>query len=504
MATVAPAPRRKPRSLVPFTLPHFKAYCNRIVLDTGHRWELEDFQAEVVTPILAGVTEVWTVIPEGNAKTTLLAGVALYHADFTFSPWVPIGASSRDQAEILALQAMDMVRRSPGFISRFRCYEGYRKIIHRKNGGRGIKVYAAEAGTGDGVIPTLAICDEGHRWPDLRLYRLWKGKLNKRGGQIVMISTAGEPGTEFEETRDKIRNSAPRRKLTKAHLRSEGPNIVMNEWAVQDPRRITDMEAVKEANPLSIISVQSLTEDYESPTMDLGDWKRLKCNIPSRSSSTAITEAEWDDAYVDDDIEEGAHIDLGVDVAWKHDTTAIQPLLQTLDYRLLGHPKILTPPRDGSTLDPQEIKDAFDEFFDNYIVDTVILDMHHAADIASWLETEKNVTVIDWSQGNVQAAEDYEQFMKGLREKSGRHKLCHNGDPELRKHVMNAISRSLPSSKRRFDRPSQSRARRKQEIRVIDGLTAAAMVNSYVASPPDSDKTELAGTVADYHIMAMG
>ena len=53
-------------------------------------------------PILAAVTETWAILPEGNAKTTLMAGVGLYHADFTFAPWVPIGASSRDQAEILA------------------------------------------------------------------------------------------------------------------------------------------------------------------------------------------------------------------------------------------------------------------------------------------------------------------------------------------------------------------------------------------------------------------
>ena len=34
----------------------------------------------------------------------------------------------------------------------------------------------------------------------MRLYRTWRGKLDKRGGQIVVISTAGEPGGEFEET----------------------------------------------------------------------------------------------------------------------------------------------------------------------------------------------------------------------------------------------------------------------------------------------------------------
>jgi phage terminase large subunit-like protein len=63
----------------------------------------------------------------------------------------------------------------------------------------------------DGVIPfPFAILDELHRHDDLTLYRLWKGKLRKRRAQILTISTAGEPGTEFEENRDRIRQACRR------------------------------------------------------------------------------------------------------------------------------------------------------------------------------------------------------------------------------------------------------------------------------------------------------
>jgi len=504
MATTVPkkGARGSRTPLTPFTLPHFRKYASRIMLDTSEYWELEDFQAEIVEPILAGVTEVWAILPEGNAKTTLMAGVGLYHCDFTYAPWVPIGASARDQAEILALQAMDMVRRSPGFSERFRPYEGYRKITHFKNGGRGIKVYAADANTGDGVIPTLALCDELHRWPDLRLYRLWKGKLNKRGGQIVGISTAGEPGTEFEEQRDAIRALEGEKRRKGAHLRVEGRNIVMNEWQVRDPALVSDMEAVKEANPLSTITIQGLQEDFESPTTDLGDWKRLKCNIPARSNLTAVTEAEWDGAEVEDDIEEGDFIDLGLDIAWKHDTTAIQPLLVTDEYRLLAAPTVLTPPRDGSMLDPEDLKLALLNYIEHYTVNTVVMDMHQGADIAAWLEREMGITVIGWSQGNMQAAEDYEEFMKALRSGISGERLCHSGDPTLRKHVMNAVARNLPGDKRRFDRPGSSRAKRKQEVRVIDALAAASWVNSFIANPPD-EPPALPGRPEDYHIIPL-
>lgn len=417
------------------------------------------------------------LIPTHN--TTMMAGMALYHADFTSQPWVPIAASSRDQAEILAQQAYGMIRQTPGLLNRFRIYEGYRKIMSLANHGRGIKVYAADANTGDGVIPTLALCDEGHRWPDLSLYRLWKGKLGKRNGQIVMISTAGDPGGEFEEMRDAIREKATRRKVNGAHIRSEGAKIVMNEWRVEHEAFIQDFERVKAANPFSGITVQSLEDQFNSPTTDLGDWKRLKCNIPSRTTLAAITEVEWSVALAKEHaiIPPDEHVDCGCDVAWKHDTFAIAPLWRDLDngYNLLGKPAILTPPRDGTTLHPDEVKQSFMAINDVNPIDAVVIDIERAEDIAAWLEDELGITVIDRAQGNANAVEDYDAFMKGLRNGT----LKHIGDDGLHRHVMNAIARMLPGDKKRFDRPSQSRAKKRQQVRVIDALTAAAMVNHY-------------------------
>jgi phage terminase large subunit-like protein len=487
----------------PFSVEHFVAYTRQIVLDTGGPWVIEDFQVAAIEPILAGYAETWTVLPEGNAKTTLMGGFALYHCDYTPTPWVPISAASRDQAEILARQAYAMIRSSPGMTARFKIFEGYREIRSVRNGGRGIKVYAADTMTADGVIPTLAICDEGHRYADLALYRLWRGKLQKRGGQIVMISTAGEPGGEFESTRDRIRDAAHIRKVVGAHGRYEGRGIVLNEWKVPSAAEITDMAKVKMANPLSTITLQSLQDDFESPTMDLGDWSRLKCNIPARGSNAAIVDTEWDNAYVGIEIPVGQPIDVGIDVAWKHDTFAIQPCWDAISwhgFRLLGPPEILSPPRDGSMLHPDEVKIAIQAMHDENQILTAVMDMGRAEDIAAWMEDELGITVIDREQGNAAMADDYEAFMRELRE--GR--LKHNGHNGLRSHVMNAVARNLPNDKIRFDRRSQSRARRKQEVRVIDALTASAMVNWYQADQYLAAMAgKLAGQLEDYHILQL-
>jgi phage terminase large subunit-like protein len=461
-----------------FTPEHFFEYASGLVFDDGETRAPQDWQIEVVADVFRGYPETWLIVPEGNGKSTLLAQIALYGADFSDSPWIPVGAASAKQARIIFDQAEGFVQRTSWLEERFKCYGGY-KIIRSMKGrsepdGIGIEIFAAEAKTGDGVIPfPFAIVDELHRHDDLRLYNLWKGKLRKRGGQILTISTAGEPETPFENTRDEIRRRATKRKRIGAHLRAEGPGLVLHEWMVPSDELCNDMKVVKQANPLWSITEATLAEDFASPTMDLGDWKRLKCNRPTRSVISAITDKEWDDAQVKEEIPGGAEIDIGLDIAFKWDTTALVPLWNGPKYRLLGDATVLVPPRDGSSLHPDEIKNALHELAHGFQVGAVVMDMERAADVGSWIEDELSITVIDRGQTNKLACADYEAFMDGLRNAT----LKHTGSAVLRAHVLNAIARRLPGGDHRFDRPTLSRRSvGQQDRRVIDALTAAAMV----------------------------
>ena len=218
--------RRKIRLSKPFTVEHFRAYASQLVFDDGEKRDPQDWQLEVVDDIFKGYRETWLIVPEGNGKSTLLAELALYGADFSDSPWIPVGAASAKQARIIYDQAAGFVERTDGLERRFKCFGGYKLIRSIANDGIGIEVFAAEAKAGDGVIPwPYAIVDELHRHDDLRLYSLWKGKLRKRGGQILTISTAGEPETPFENTRDEIRRRATKREHKAGHLRAEGPGV---------------------------------------------------------------------------------------------------------------------------------------------------------------------------------------------------------------------------------------------------------------------------------------
>src|SRR6185503_13772773 len=97
----------------PFSLPHFRAWARECVLDTGQPWILEDFQEWFVRDLFREYTEAWLIVPEGNTKTTLLGGVALYHSEYRQQAMVPVGASAREQAEWIYRQAEGFVIRTP-------------------------------------------------------------------------------------------------------------------------------------------------------------------------------------------------------------------------------------------------------------------------------------------------------------------------------------------------------------------------------------------------------
>jgi phage terminase large subunit-like protein len=476
---------RSTAPLRPFTVEHFRLYANQLVLDSGDPWEPENWQLDVVADIFSGRQQVWLIVPQGNGKTTLMAGLGLYHCDFTPAPWVPVAASSARQARILYESASEFVKRTPRLLERFKPHKGYLRVESLVNGGWGIQVYAADKDTGQGIQPTLCLVDEGHVHKDLGLYRTWRGKLRKRRGQIVMISTAGEPGSDFETTRDAIRDGAGKREdLGPCRIRVESPRIVMHEFRVPKAHMAKDLDVVKAANPLSLIRREDLAEILEDPTLDYGeDWLRQTCNIPARSSKAAISDQDWAAAYTDERIPAGAPVWVGADFAWVEDTTALVPLWVRDDgFRLLGEPAILTPPRDGNMLDPQEVRDAILRLNDRNPIQFIVADVTKAQDTLLWAENELGIETVNQPQGPQSQSLEYESFMDALREG----KLRHVGDKGLTKHAMNAITRKLPGDRRAFDRPLHSRTSSKQDRRVIDALKAASMAHLVASTHVES------------------
>jgi hypothetical protein len=523
----------------PGSVSHFERWAYELIFEDGRKHAPEQYFLDFIEDLFTlsehdygvGPTyeENWLIIPEGNSKSTGISQIALYHLETVRYPWVPIAASARDQAEILFGQALGFIERTPGLkfereLNPHGPYDakGTRQLNHRYSGGKGMKVYAADQETADGVIPTLPIIDEGHRLKDLGLYRLWKGKLNKRHGQIVMISTAGVPGRDFERTRKNLKTaSVDVKRRGQCFGRYATETTVLHDYAVPSVSAVENLALVKEANPLSTITIGSLRSKRQSPSLDFGEgWLRLTCNIAARSSKAAVHDAEWDEMLLrkneweqapDGMVPAGVQIACGLDVAWKLDTIGLAPLwMPAYRRRLLGPATIIEPPRDGRMISSVVLHEEMKRIHKRNTVYLWVMDTSKAEETYQWLLAGGDdgemgdPVVVDRTQANKHACEDYDSFMEAIRggaqgeERVEERWLRYTGEPDrvvnglsgdaievpgaARQHVMNAIARKLPSDRYRFDRESPSRSEADQDHRVIDYLQAAAMVNRTAAA----------------------
>lgn len=473
------------------TLDHFKSWAYGLILDSGDHWELEDFQQDIVADVLAGYSEVWTVIPEGNGKTTLLAGIALYHGYHTPTAFVPIGASSREQAEIMYRQAEGFVFRTPGMRAKnkqgdegFVCQEGYRRIKCLDNAGR-IQVYAADDRTADGVIPTLAILDELHRHRNLRLYRTWRGKLEKRGGQIVTISTAGEPESEFEETRKKIIEDAHTRENGGARIRAIGEDIVIHDFAVRDRKKVEDMEVVAQANPRKAITAEKLTKKRASPTMTDAHWLRFVCDIAARESGQAILPEDWDELAEQFAVEQDSWTIGFIDLGWRIDCTGIGLLTWEGETRRLVHDiKVLEPPVDEADIVAAlvERENRWEPFGWVYDPNAGGQQMVQLLEKGEHPHQEGTTfSFIEHSQDNAPMSLAASRLDEAIRAKY----LRHDGNPDLRAHALNTVRKPLGGEKWKYDRPPEAKGERRSKY-PIDAFTGLLMGHS-VAVDEHSD-----------------
>lgn len=461
--------------LEPFTLEHFRLWASSLVLDSGEMWEPEPFQEMFVGDLFEGRPENWLIVPEGNGKTTLIAGLALYHCEHTPSAWVPVAASSREQAEIMYRQAEGFVLRTARLRATFRAQEGYRRVRHDAMGAR-IQVFAADDRTGDGVIPTLALIDELHRHRDMRLYRTWRGKLAKRQGQLVTISTAGQPGSEFEIARALIREGTDSIEVNGAFVRATTGGVLLHEWAVPEGGDVEDMAVVKGANPFRGITVEMLAEKFASPTITLAHWRRFVCNIATSDSGREvfITEDAWDACKNRGmTIAVKAPICIGADGSRTWDTTVIAWATAMSDKVQVGARVFSVRQEAAHHVLHAGGKVDFDDV-ESFTVD--LFDRFHPLETAydpRYLERSMEVVMMRMPSASIIAVEPqskhardaYQALFTAVTE--GR--LEHNGDPVLAAHLANC-------GVERDDRNQEIRRLRKIDPRLpIDAVPALAL-----------------------------
>jgi len=126
-----------------------------------------------------------------NAKTTILAGIALYLmcGDGEESPNVYCAAVDRQQARILYKSSMAMARKSPNIRKRLKIRDY--GMSHMTRGGE-MRALSKDTKNKDGLNPSGAIIDEYHAHPTSEIYDLlWSAWGQRAQAMLAIITTAG-------------------------------------------------------------------------------------------------------------------------------------------------------------------------------------------------------------------------------------------------------------------------------------------------------------------------
>jgi phage terminase large subunit-like protein len=434
--------------VTPYSLADFTRFCRQLRTEAGKTLVLQAFQRRLLAPYFRGTRETVIVLPTGNGKTTLLAALAVYHMLRVPNAQVLIVASAADQAATLFKQCRILIQDSPLEVL-LDVKNGIRAIYHKGEGPNRrrageIRVIASEVGKQEGAIPTLVLVDELHAHHDLAMYEMLRDKLWKRAsergcGRMIAISTAG---FTFNSPLYKLRETVielPTYKRRGPMCSATGPGFSWHEYALDPDQDRDDLSLVVKVNPAPWVTRKALQARKSSPTMSPGEWARSACNVWTAGAEQPIKPEEWDRLRVDiGAIEDGEQVILVPSVGHN---AAIGIAAERSDGRVAVRAEILPAEETGSTLIRTE--DRILELCKRYDV----LGVHHplgafirSADLLSgegvpMVEAPHSVTRLSAASGT---------FNRMLR--SGL--LMHDGDPELRAHVLSATLKTNEAGER--------------------------------------------------------
>lgn len=501
-------------------------FLERLTLPEGGPVLIEGYARLILRAIFAtGLVELLCLLPKGNGKTTLMAGLAVFHLLTIPSPQVFIAAADVEQAKEMFRFAQHFCESEPDILRLVRITESTRTIrLRRKTGGGSIKVLASDSSKAGGkkhsYSPTLALIDELHAHENTAVYvalrsAAFKGK--RAGvlttGIVAVISTAGhnKKGVlgllraaflKADQGGGTIRRGLvvngegnPEQgdgRLTIATT-ANGHNVML-EWACTDDDDLTDMRVVKLANPASFVTPDSLQDALEAPGITPWDFARYRANVWTLAFKSWVPVAAWP-AMLDDGLRvvehrtwDGARLDelrdhIGELFPWESRLFAAVDMARYRDCAAIG----LVMPREGRTTvvravvwesggpdapvpyDP--VMDALRALHAVYNVQAIGYDPKYFDQAADTL-TGEGLRMVLFPQSNERmcpaAGIARSEIIAGA--------WAHDGDPIMQAHVLAASARDVGPGAFKVDKAEESGP-------PIDACEALLMANALSKAP---------------------
>ena len=449
-----------------------------------------------------------------NAKTTILAGVALYlmTGDGEYNPAVYCAAVDRSQARLMYESAMAMAESSRDIARRLNI-RNYR-ISHRTRRGK-MMALSKDTRNKDGLNPSGAIIDEYHAHPTSEIYDLiWSAWGQRAQALMVIITTAG-----FDFEAPCYREYEYCKAILDGSIENDRYFVAIYQLDEGDDEH--DLDNWIKANPLRAATPEGLERLKQQHDEAFGSrdpskirtWRVKNLNVwlhAGEDSYMGEYLEEWDKAAIPREdflaLTRGKLSTKGVDMSLRMDLTAVGDLFILDDERIAVSAHGFMPEdtvrlheqsdkldyrqyaADGwLTITPGAVTD--DNRIQDYILDTelenewqiheICFDPYNATHLASSL-IEAGYTCIAIRQGKQTLGEPTKLF----RELVASGKIVHDGSPLLRWCIANAVQREDRNENILISKPNKSSAKR------IDLL--AAILNALVrkqslqdAAPPD-------------------
>lgn len=422
----------------------------------GKPLELYDAQRRFLSEALAydDVGPIWQTIvnvaPRKQGKTTLLAGYAVWRLlTSEGSPEILLAASSDKQAGRLFEAAATFVRRSPELSRRASCRDYFGEIL-REDGLGIIRRVSSDPKRLHGYSPSLVIIDELGQFTNPALERAFEalvsGGMARSRPQVFAITTPGTAADRHDSILGRMVDAAEATEdaerepgLLVARMPEDRALAWIYEAPTTDPREIDKMLL---ANPAPWVTQEKLEVAVADPSISDSAKLQLYGAVWAEHEDAWLPEGAFAAREAKREVE--GRVVLGFDGSYKHDATALwgctvehghlfrlalweRPEFAPDDWRV---------PRDDVDAAVAEAMAGFD------VVELACDPPGWHREIEEWREAYGEKLVLDFPTNNAsRMVPALDEFRSAVLDGG----LTHDGDPDLIRHVANAITKETRS-----------------------------------------------------------
>jgi len=422
------------------------------------------------------------LLPRKSGKSTLAAGLALYHltADGEMSPEVFLAANSREQAGAVFRQMRDMVQTSAGLLD----YVTPMRSHLESPDNLGIaRVMSSDAKLQHGTNPSCSIVDElwAAKTTDL-LTALTSGTGARDQPLTVIISTVGH---DRKSPLGELHRTAFEMDDLLTEVRNDGFLTIVRDmkngflfWLYGPPFDadwrynvdLDDPEVWRKANPADWITSEYLGRQRNKPSVRPSEFQRFHVNAWAEAEDYWLPAGSWDagrDGY--QPIEDGAQVTVGIDLGLRRDRSAVVVCRRRIvdeELHFDVEATVFEPPTvEGVNFDIAEIRNHITSLAGKYDLQRVAFDPWRLEESGQMLEDD-GLPMIRFSMGWERTGPASEALYDAIV--SGR--VHHSGDPILAAHVAAGATTT--------NERGSWRLTKRKATEPIDGLMALLMAHA--------------------------